>query len=211
MADHIRQLAESVILSLPTRLCLNDETVFYPRLSFVQSLAQSIRLANRSNATTEQHYTNLVYQYRSFAGAVPSAHLDANLLELAGLINSFQAAVLAEIVASILDRESNKVPPPAAIRGGSHTESLSDITAEHSYHLPVDAPIQVAAAARVLLVDNHQNMAELHGNIKDRMSDGVQSGIVGSSVVGYHLSEATYPLTESTGSARSGSTAHGAN
>jgi hypothetical protein len=95
---------------------------------------------------------------------VPSDWLREDLRQLAGLINSFQAAVLAEIVASILDRERNNVSLPAAIRGGSHAESLSDITAEHSDHLPVDAPIQVAAAAPVPLVDNHQNIAELvHG------------------------------------------------
>jgi hypothetical protein len=206
MADSIRQRAERVILSLPTRVCLNDETV-YPRLSF----AQNILLANRSNFTTDEQYTYFVYQYRSFVGAAPSEQLSDDLLQLARLINSFQAAVLVEIVASILDRERNNVSLPAAIRGGSHAESLSDVTAEHSDHLPVDAPIQVAAAARVLLIDNHHNMAELvHGNDGDRVSDSVQSGIAGSSV-GYHLSEATYPLTESTGSARSESTDHVAN
>jgi hypothetical protein len=210
MADHIRQRAERVILSLPTRLCLDDETV-YPRLSFVQSLAQSIRLATHSKFSTDKHFTNFVHQYEMLAGAEPSEQLRDDLRQLAGLINSFQAAVLAEIVANILDRERNNVPPPAAIRGGSHAESLSDITAEHSDHLPVDAPIQVAAVAPVPQVDNHQNIAEpVHGNDGDRVSDSVQSGIAGSSV-GYHLSEATYPLTESTGSARSGSTDHGAN
>jgi hypothetical protein len=54
MADHIRQRAERVILSLPTRLCLNDDTVLNPRLLF----AQNILLANRSNATTDEHYAS---------------------------------------------------------------------------------------------------------------------------------------------------------
>jgi hypothetical protein len=154
------------------------------------------------------HFNFFLQLYRQWAGE-PTAELANKIRELARLFNSFQTATLAQIVQSILQREQNNIDPPDAIRVRSHVDSLSDLTGEHSDPRPRDpALFQIPAAARIPLVNDPQNPPELHSNDSNSMNDAVQSGSGGT--VGYHLSEATSAMTEST-SSRSASTDHGAN
>jgi hypothetical protein len=100
----------------------------------------------------------------------PARH-EENIHKLADLIIS-QANILARIVQSILQREQNNIDPPDAIRARSHVDSLSDLTGEQSDPRPPNAdPFQIAAAARIPLVNDPQNLSELHGNVRDSMSD----------------------------------------
>jgi hypothetical protein len=201
--ERIRLLAEEVITSLPTRSRDDYGATLFPRLEF----ARSITSATQRGATTDALISFLNLRYSEFR--VPTAEIEHNIRELAGLINSgFQAATLAQIAQSIWHRERNNIDPPAVVQGASHADTLSDLTGEHSDPRPRDpAPFQIPAAARIPLVNNHQNLLELHSNDSNSMSDAVQSGSGGT--VGYHLSEATSAMTEST-SSRSASKDHGA-
>jgi hypothetical protein len=204
--ERIRLLAEEVITSLPTRTRDDDGATLFPRLEFARSIT-SVTSATRRGATTDALISFLNLRYSEFR--VPTAEIEHNIRELARLINSFQTATLAQIVRSILQRERNNIDPPDAIRVRSHVDSLSDLTGEHSDPRPRDpALFQIPAAARIPLVNDPQNPPELHSNDSNSMNDAVQSGSGGT--VGYHLSEATSAMTESTNS-RSASTDHGAN
>jgi hypothetical protein len=162
--ERIRLLAEEVITSLPKRKVHLGAT-FFPRVHFASSIILATLPEGRS--TIDGHFNFFLQLYRQLAGE-PTAELEDKIRELARLFNSFQTAILAQIVQSILHRERNNFDPPAAVQGASHPERLSDLTAEHSDPRPLDpAPFQIPAAARIPLVNNHQNPPELHSNDSD--------------------------------------------